>query len=383
MKIVLQDIQYVELFLSEKTINEIRKSLFYLQKKIYQASKECHYSMVHSFQKLLISLFSIHKLAQHIVIVKYCKTNKPIYTNPSSFINNHIIIQQINKQLMLWCLEAEWQDKLKLDYNQLRTYVQTPSYYISQSRVYLKNCDINYLVDKLQSISWIHTKLIVLFNKQTLNQVVNHYPEYLLLDTEYSLVSLLNSILLNGLQWVYYQQKLQYISDDIIIKYSLKYEIYILNFKKCSMDKFSKCVIDNFLYNISLYYGYNNTFRYLQTHSQLNIVDIIDNIYNKSIVTNLTKYLKNFLYHKDKLGRVRINSNQSIRLTITHINTILYTWLCQYRTLFTYNDLSKIDSAIELMLYKWMRKKRVDKNYSNKVLKRDIRPLSIIYKYDG
>ena len=73
--------------LSNKIINLHNYSnnfylLFKLQKKIYNASRQCNLSLVHGLQKLLLSLQSIKFLAKHIIkktIVQnniYIKTKK-------------------------------------------------------------------------------------------------------------------------------------------------------------------------------------------------------------------------------------------------------------------------------------------------------------------
>ena len=88
--------------LSNKIINLHNYSnnfylLFKLQKKIYNASRQCNLSLVHGLQKLLLSLQSIKFLAKHIIKKTIVQNN--IYIKKKKIFCKKID-QEINKQIL-------------------------------------------------------------------------------------------------------------------------------------------------------------------------------------------------------------------------------------------------------------------------------------------
>ena len=101
--------------LSNKIINLHNYSnnfylLFKLQKKIYNASRQCNLSLVHGLQKLLLSLQSIKFLAKHIIKKTIVQNN--IYIKTKKIFCKKID-QEINKQILYWSLDSEWKPRIE------------------------------------------------------------------------------------------------------------------------------------------------------------------------------------------------------------------------------------------------------------------------------
>nr|YP_009314917.1 Hypothetical protein ORF_3 [Scinaia undulata]SCW23372.1 Hypothetical protein ORF_3 [Scinaia undulata] len=340
MKVVIQDISHNTNCRSTVNKSGLRYKLFYLQKKIYQASRECNIPLVHSLQKLLIASSSIQLLAEQKWISKY---------------NNCINLAHQNKQIAEWCLEAEWKTRL---------YVHEDYYYInnisslcllSKAKVFCTNLDEKYLAHKLQSIAWIEKQITSWLQEQSLVQYIecNTGNQIFTSNKKELVLNLLNMILVNGLQWTYFRQEACNSINSSKLMYYLKQETYVYQHKRLS--SFSAQLMDNFLYNIGIFYPCikSNWLSYCRSS-----IGNLNQAPARDLGTcMLLDYIKDILFHKDKIGRLRANHELFVRKNIKAINSILLRWLMHYGHFLSHKIVIRTDKDIDRIIYKWTKKK--------------------------
>jgi N-terminal domain of reverse transcriptase len=376
MNIIIYDID-----LSKKIINPHNCSnnfylLFKLQKKIYNASRKCHLSLVHGLQKLLLSLQSIKCLAINIV-------NKTIVQNNTYIKSKKIcskkIDQEINKQILCWSLDSEWKPRIESNLLKNQNFLQKIkclykaqykyqiSYLVYQTIIISKFIHKKYLLTKLQSFSWINKQISSLLQTESNIECLYNSNKNIMDTSKCILLGLLHDILCIGFQWIIIRQTqadpnnyhlyLQLITTPINIIY-VSQNINVLNIIKLILTKF--------LYNLGIYYYFNKK---NIINCQINIDDIAFHcIFYKSIIRlepapskqaikKLIWLIKNILYFKNKFGKIRAKTNLLLKKAISKINLLVIEWYKYFFSMVPKLYLFKIAPVIDEIIYRWAKKK--------------------------
>nr|YP_009312869.1 Hypothetical protein ORF_3 [Helminthora furcellata]SCW21123.1 Hypothetical protein ORF_3 [Helminthora furcellata]SCW23983.1 Hypothetical protein ORF_3 [Helminthora furcellata] len=349
MTIVIHDIQDENWIIRQTTIKTRQKYLFYLQRKIYQASKECNNQLVHSLQKLLISLKSIRTLAQDILSSQKSqsrgKNRELIRLNQND----------IDEVLIMWCLEAEWHAKIKECYIS-RSNISAKlklSLHLVLNPFSLQNIDNIYLIKKLQSIKWINDRVKCYLLKNLFVQERLQGPIKYKNTLKYNLVNLLYSIMFLGMEWTYYQQQLYCRIKKKVIAELLHSNIYIFNYN-VKQDIINKLTVKSFLYNLGILNNYsidvNNN-----NNLQKNINLVKFNQANSS-VRELILSIKSAMYNKDYLGRYRISPKNCYDSTLSYIYKIFISWSSYYKSIARNTDYISLFYIINEIITVWIKK---------------------------
>nr|YP_009313484.1 Hypothetical protein ORF_3 [Galaxaura rugosa]SCW21738.1 Hypothetical protein ORF_3 [Galaxaura rugosa] len=346
MEIIIQDINS----LKPKRLNKLKLqyNLFYLQKRIYQASKECHSSLVHSLQKLLLSLSSIRLLASKIVSTKYTTTKSlNIYTT------------NIKKLLTLWCLEAEWIYKIRVQNKPKYKYTYIWSYIWYQEKVSNIHIDYRYLNHKLQSIQWITTTIRLFFQEEYFIQESEYQYNYQIFCDKHQdiIFNLICNILIVGIEWTYFRQEIKNFSNYLEFCNALISNIFLsIN---CRTIYLTSLLINKFLYNIGILYlsidpssipNYTNNQK-----KRLYICQVSDDYY-KLIYYQMFEYTKSLFLHKDRIGRLRVNSHINFAITQKRCYQKLNQCFLYCISIISYKKFLKIQYQINDMIKKWIYK---------------------------
>nr|YP_009313278.1 Hypothetical protein ORF_3 [Dichotomaria marginata]SCW21532.1 Hypothetical protein ORF_3 [Dichotomaria marginata] len=343
MEIIIQDIDYITC--GKYITQHMRYNLFYLQKKIYQAAKECHISLVHSLQKLLVSLFSTRLLAEQI-------------SNKAYFLINNQDVQILNKNklLIFWSLEAEWMYKIRNTEKSKYKYYDIWSCIWYQNKIPNIQIDYKYLINKLQSIHWINNNLILLFrDNHFIQQSKHHFNTQIFYVKHQDLIfNLLSNIIILGLDWIYFRQEFKNIIYEFKFYNALIKDIYF--FTSYSTSSLTNKLINRFLYNIGFFYYSINNFRNLKCYKNKDHIQDFTNYYLQLVDRQLFNYNRYLLFHKDKRGRLRVNSNINIKnINIQFFQTLKKCY--NYCQIFIDNHaFNQIDFPVNLIRYKWIKK---------------------------
>jgi hypothetical protein len=386
----------------KKMLTNSYYNLFYLQKRIYQASKECDTSLVHSLQKLLIFLPSIQLLAHRLTQqkIKYYSANR----KNQDTLQKKVFKNEVNKQIVVWCLEAEWKVKLQncnMERKLISAQVQkiTSMFpYFSSLQICLKHMNRNYLITKLGSISWVNNVLKALFENQYLIQVSCDSS----CNTRYNcfiaepLSCLLNLILLTGIRWNCFRQTVSvlvsYINMKVFFDFSHR-NIYIPPSLELLLSTI--LIINNFAENTGIFFLNSKSqlgwiieriqFSVLYKTVQLDFADysLKNNIYD-DISDKLFHYIKDVLFHKDRIGRLRTNKQLSIEQVILQLKPMLLQWKNYYSEHKGKSQISEINRQVNGMIYKWARKKYKKRQSELLQLKRKLikRTVESIFTYN-
>jgi hypothetical protein len=376
MNIIIYDID-----LSNKIINPHNYSnnfylLFKLQKKIYNASRKCHLSLVHGLQKLLLSLQSIKCLATNIV-------NKTIVQNytyiKSKKIYSKKIDQEINKQILCWSLDSEWKPRIESNLLKNQNFLQKIKLLYKAQYKYQISCLVyqtiiiskfihkKYLLTKLQSFSWINKQISSLLQTESCINYLYNSNRSIIDTSKYILLKLLHDILCIGFQWIIIRQiqarsnnyhlYLQLITTSINI-------IYIS--QNTNVLSLIKLILTKFLYNLGIYYFFNkkNIVNY-----QIDMNDLTFHCFfyksiirlepapSKQAIKKLIWLIKNVLYWKNKFGKIRAKTNLLLKKAISKINILVLEWYKYFSSVVPKLYLFKITPVIDEIIYRWAKKK--------------------------
>jgi len=369
--------------------------LFKLQKKIYEASKKCQVSLVHGLQKLLLSLSSIKLLAKDLVnnIDQANKAIKVQYKieEEDYKLNNNAIEQEINKKFIYWLLESEWKAKIEVNsfyYSNLLErikflytikYDQQILYFKYQKIIFPTHIRKEYLLTKLQSFLWIKQQVLFALKTEycihpfhSLNNSIKKNNNNINL-----LFILLSNILYVGFKWINIRQIKSSFNDYSLCWQILITPVQIIYFsQKIENLYMMKLIMRNFLHNLGLYFfndhlgnptninnycdfgfmifkcRYNKPFIYLESKPSI------------EAIKQLTKSIKNIIYSKNKLGKIKARTNLSLQTIIHHLNIIFKLWQKSFSEMVLKPCLLKIIFVIDEIIYRWMKKK-----YSSKKIK--------------
>jgi hypothetical protein len=395
------DISINDIYLNNKlnlyNYRSIFNVLFKLQKKIYEASKKCHLLLVHGLQKLLISLTSIKFLAKYLTaktlkkrnIIKVKNTFNKISNITSKSINN----KELNKKILYWLLESEW--NAKIDSNSLICkdivkkihllhkikYSEKVVCLHYESIIFPKLIRPEYLIAKLQSFSWINKNILITLRTefcmhylQSLYNPINIYNKNI-----HFLFGLLSNIVYIGFKWISYRQiktnlKKYYFCKDIRITPG-----QILYFSQNNKElHMLKQIITDFLNNLGFYFHNNDVIHLIIIHKYLDYNFLSFHLQSYGFIKTLNlkpsvkaiKYMqrliKNTIYIKDKLGKIKAKTNLSLKKVIYKLNKLLYIWE-QYFSQIVPLSKSYLKDILYLsneITYRWMKKK-----YKNSQLK--------------
>nr|YP_009313072.1 Hypothetical protein ORF_3 [Dermonema virens]SCW21326.1 Hypothetical protein ORF_3 [Dermonema virens] len=342
----------IEYNLNKKYIEEDQHELFYLQKRIYRASKECNQLLVQSLHKLLISSFAINRLAETTILFKHGK-------NSIERLNNYNKQKRIDEQLIEWCLQSEWCCKisdthLSSSYNCY--FLKKWHYTVLLFPANIQNIDVGYLLDKIQCIAWIKDRLKCILDKNKINQSIrwNATEKH---AGHNSMIYLLYSIVKSGFQWVYYQQQHSNINSKLSLN-NMETGLYLayLNTTIAHKDK----ILSLFLYNTSI----DSQILFKENMSISGSLETPINQMQDKLKSKATKELllsiKHLLYHKDLIGRFRCRSNKNIRKTVIYTRNIFEHWVSYYSPLNNDDDLTYVKKKIMLIFKAWGRKGKAD-----------------------
>nr|YP_009314711.1 Hypothetical protein ORF_3 [Neoizziella asiatica]SCW23166.1 Hypothetical protein ORF_3 [Neoizziella asiatica] len=361
MQVIIQDIQPKSLIINKALKYERQQRLFYIQKKIYQASQECNSLLVQSLQKLLLSLESIRSLAEDLS--KPSKSRITINQHTSA-TTKKLDFHNVDETLATWCLEAEWKPKIKASYRLRYKYSHIVKWSMNNqlNLCLLHNIDKQYLLSKMQSIQWIHKKIDDNLDKQYFVQERIKIPSKYKNTINFKLADLLYLILTLGMDWNYYQQKLCHDSSKHTTYNCLLDEIYIFD-RENDCDIFNKMMIQNFLYNIGI-----KTFYFLDIYccSANRIRHTLQNIkYHQAseCIGELMLSVKHLLYGKNHLGRYRIQFHTPTRNKINQICNVIHNWAIHYTKLKKHLQTKDLNYHIFLILDVWTKKSKSKINY--------------------
>nr|YP_009313892.1 Hypothetical protein ORF_3 [Hommersandiophycus borowitzkae]SCW22146.1 Hypothetical protein ORF_3 [Hommersandiophycus borowitzkae] len=348
MDIVIQDNLYNNTSLDYRTISKKEYNLFYLQKRIYQASKECNTELVHSLQKLLISLKSIQRLADIIVHQKL----ENIPTNSRN-------IQGIHEQLVLWCLEAEWQAKIYQVYRvrQNHHYTQKWLLYTNFNTIPFQHIDRQYIIDKLQTVSWIKSKLDVCLSRGKFSQICSSKRK---LYEHIKITFLIMTILQNGIDWLYYQQKTQNVCSQDYNMEVLYNGLYTLK-KYRKSDVWVSKILNQFFHNIGIIYQCLSSIC-ISMNDIISLRNYITLYYRQIAANDIILSIRNVIYHKDYLGRYRLNNFSNYNLILKKLCLMIDSWKNYYNKVFPDFFIQNMMKRINLIIHNWSKKKYIKFN---------------------
>nr|UEQ11923.1 hypothetical protein [Kumanoa mahlacensis] len=374
--------------------------LFKLQKKIYEASKQCNLSLVHGLQKLLISLSSVQLLAKNKVHKNVLKNNavkeKYEITQINDQVFDKILKKEINKKITYWLLEAEWKAKTefnstvqkhalkKFELLQTIAYSQKVFYLEFKQIVHPKHIQIQYLILKLQSFNWINKQIIsILETEYNVNSWYksNQFNKQNLINGRV-LFHLLSEIIHIGFRWSIFRQTKahQYNYDNLLFWEVITTPTQILYFDQGSENLYQvQLIIQNFLKKIDFFLiktkiccitSLNNVFCFGYIIFTLKITGFLKFIKikpNTLFIKTLIKSIKNNIYHKDKLGKIRANTNITLKSLIDKLNSQSKTYQQYLSQIIDKSYLRNIACIIDEIIYRWMKKKYSTK-MNNKLL---------------
>nr|YP_010988330.1 hypothetical protein UYM82_pgp049 [Rhodochorton tenue]WOK79526.1 hypothetical protein [Rhodochorton tenue] len=373
--IIIQDIYIRKDCVSKDTLSNLQYNIFYLQKKIYQAAKECHHSLVQSLQKLLVSLYSAKKLADKIAKNKlyHLEKNFVNYNQKNIPIQRSTLLLETNKQLILWCLEPEWHTKIKFHsmtqkFNEVELANNKIDYACScKQQASLKHINKQYLLIKLKAIRWIAKAMDEFFYNQFFIQAVNStLYNSLIVD---HLQNLINLILLNGLEWLYFRQAISVMKKTVyrqVFCSYLKKNIYLCTINSLVIS--AAKIIINFFSKIGLtviYYKSQNlwslkSIKLCDQTTAFKMKQLKSCVYHsiyQQISNNLFINIRNILYHKDKFGRTRTNNNLSVEIVSFNLNNLLSQSSVYYLKINNKHKINPINKKVDKVIYLWSRKK--------------------------
>jgi hypothetical protein len=378
MQILIQDI-YIRGICSDTYRSiDLLYNILYLQKKIYQAAQECHQSLVHSLQKLLISLYSANKVASNIAKKKVLSKKMCInYDKNDILTQDPNVVRETNKILILWCLEPEWQPKIQ-SCNMADRFSRaealdklSQSYYPIERRISLKHLNTQYLYNKLKSIKWITQNIKHCFETQCFIQTINSTSvkntfSYLGIDLLYNLVKF---ILFTGVDWLYFRQSISVIGRCIYKQLYLSF--FRQNICVCGSYKlllsiskiFTSFYTHTSLTGIQLKNKNLWTFRVIDVESltadfEINLlVSDIRNKFYKEISQLLFYNIRNILFHKDRFGRTRTNQSVSTSKIGLLLQTLISQWGKSYYSINDNHLIDHIDDSVNEIIYLWNKKK--------------------------
>jgi len=367
--IVIQDVNTYNKSIHKDLLITSRYNLFYLQKKIYQASKECHLSLVQSLQKLLVSLSSIKILAyakvqETIIKSKVSKDDIFLYNYSELSLDLSILIK---KQIILWCLQPEWQPKIKasrviqdLSKDECNSNNKNNIFYF-KTDISFKNIRQQYILAKLQTIPWISEVITdCLYNNSFIQCINSSLNSIFKCDNLYLFIQ---SVLFNGISWNLFRQTMlgMKISIDTVLFFEhLKKRIYLYKIDRLKLS--AKSIL---FYLIS---DLNFTAKSLRAHNIWHLECISSK--TQVIISKLPFLQKNFykiyyneffysihniLFHKDKFGRLRTNTHLSMSIVSYKVNDLINKHNSHF--LNTKDDARlQINKQIRKIVYRWARK---------------------------
>nr|YP_009314300.1 Hypothetical protein ORF_3 [Liagora harveyana]SCW22554.1 Hypothetical protein ORF_3 [Liagora harveyana] len=345
MQVIIQDVVKKNLILTQALRYEREQSLFRIQKKIYQASQECDNLMVHSLQKLLISLKSIRELA-----IETAKLYNHYYINKC---DNY----EVDEIIMLWCLEAEWQPKIK-ENNQYRKryfHLNKWSFHYGLNTIELRNVDYQYLVAKIQPISFIENTLSKCLKLQYIVQERIYTPSVFKNAVSFKIVGLLKTILQLGIDWNYYRQELRNFIDDKIMYDFIINEIYLFD-NKNKRDLANRNIAKQFFYNSSILNQQFFESNFKKQNYLKQFVEDTTNQYLGSFMNEIMMSTKTLTYRKNSSGRYRLNSPRHPKAIERSIIRTLDIIFIYYRILKKSICMTVISENISKRLDVWTKK---------------------------
>nr|YP_009297955.1 hypothetical protein Plocam_057 [Plocamium cartilagineum]AOM67893.1 hypothetical protein Plocam_057 [Plocamium cartilagineum] len=295
---------------------QIKERIIFIQKKIYNASKECNKQKIYFYQNLLINsteakIKSI-ELTYNLIYNYYLRTSKETYSFNdkdkfsilyylfSSLKKPEVIkaiIEKTKESLISLCIQPEWEARFEpilqsniqgvytynieeklIDFFDKKYVNRINSFYLNY-KIINNYININYLIKKLHSFNYVNKQIKILLNNQLIIKS-NEIKKFLCCNI--SLI--LEKIIFNGIEWFYldtiFFNTKKY--NNLKLYYNNNIWICINNFK------ISNIFLDNLLtivYSITFNIRKKNIFKFNLNANQLFIQNDINYKYKNSSIS--------------------------------------------------------------------------------------------------
>lgn len=241
----------------------------------------------------------------------------------------------------------------------------------------INNIDTHYLISKLQPGKWIKYEI----NNLLLNKYLKEFNDNFkfqnnkCLNKIYNnLCNLFSQIILTGIEWISLQQNTSEIKKKVnYINIFYIFNIYIIITTKYKISYLIQAKIINFLYHVGKlkFNNYTDNLIYeLRNEILVNSDQILLKINQQAIVKLVyisislqackisLRYMKTFLYHKNKFKYFRFNSYLSYRKINSILNTRFKTVSSKYNNLILNQEFKYINSILNYIVRKWTKNKK-------------------------
>lgn len=387
---------------------QINEKIYVIQRKVYQYSRDCNKKNLHRLQNYIINSSDAKVLAVQKVldsIEQYYLINNQekyifndmdkllIYENLSSKILYNtrfdLILDKIKQYLIYLCISPEWEAKLEPTYK-LGSHKQSEYYFIERLNKFIfytrkisiirnhiyyinhktinKFIDINHLVNKMQSLKSIqHYIKYWLQNQDSIESLHNKF-DIQKLNVCFLFNKIIYQIIFNGIEWF----SIVSLQNNIKRFNLLKYFFILFDNSNCHWIFINPNLYRNSYLNsiyifckfISLnYISYNkviNTNYYVMYDYVINQQNKDNNLLTIQLKTNfyknLLKEIKYILYHKDILGRWRLNNRRALFKCLNQINIILICFCRLYNPIINLINIGILFNSIDKLIIQWIRK---------------------------
>lgn len=389
---------------------KIKERIILIQKKIYNASRQCNKQKIYFYQNLLINsneakIKSIELTCQ-VILNYYLKQSKETYFLShkdkfsilyylfSSFKKNElikVIIEKTKEILISLCMQPEWEARFEpilqsniqgiyrysieeklINFFDKKYLNKINSFYLNY-KIIFNFIDKNYLIKKLHSVNYVNKHINILLN----NQII--IKSYKIKDFLYChLYTILSKIIFNGTEWFYLDT--MYFNTK---KYNNLELYYSNNLWICLNEyKINRIILDNL---ITIFYSNKfiikqkdiNIFKLNLNKKQLfiqNNIYYLSKYKNKNISISINKYknllhnIKKLLYKKNILNKLRIKINIKIFQFLLKAKNILVRFYKNNILYLSKNFIYQLYLQINLIFSFWIKKKQ-SKYMSNLNLK--------------
>nr|QCI07322.1 hypothetical protein [Leiomenia cribrosa] len=390
--------------------NQINEKIYVIQKKIYQYSRDCNKQNLHRIQRYMMNSSDIKVLAIHKVLYSieqyYLNNNKEkyIFNNIDKVliyetlfnrvvcnIKFSLVLNKIKQYIIYLCISPEWEARLEPIYR-LKHNMQIEYYFIERLSKFLslqiktnikytnRNCtnhslihkfiNTDYVINKMQSLTDIN--LYIKYWAKNQSYIESLYKISNIDNSNICVLfnQLINRIIYNGLQWLNMIELQNYIKNFNLFK-----EIFV-----CFNKNFHSWIYHNYilykkicLNNILIFYRFIS-FNYISDNRLININKNIACSYlihkennniltvqlNTGIYKCFIKRIRDILYHKDILGRWRINNKKILLKYLNQINVYIIYFYFLYYPIINAINLKTLFKLIDSLFISWIKKNKQD-----------------------
>lgn len=222
-----------------------------------------------------------------------------------------------------------------------------------------------YLINKINNLNYISTKLNLWLNSQSLfdcsyERVQKRSIQYC--QNENHLYKLLKDIFYIGIEWhLYINIKKQKIYKKFIFL-SEKKLFFINQTKVSNLNIYIAMFIKKLNIDINLFkYSSQKVFEQKINFTDVKILMKSNNSFKINLNSNSIKLLvsdiRSVLYHKNQVGKWRLNTYLTSTQAKLAVKKILFSWYKSYDYILDSTQISKINMTINKIFYIWQIKK--------------------------